>query len=176
MKRKVSLKLSSAAKGPGLSGLSQKRKGHHLEDCKGITRGWIWTIRPTIDTGRPYSNLGGWTVFTVTALVALASFHCVFCSLPSHRGFVIQGLEGLRGSRLYSNDEMQTCNCTKPINARGCQGMNQTSLHTANQCTAQLNYVFLFSFSLWSYFCSFHATNEWFIKRYIPVDFTITDI
>lgn len=36
MKRKVSLKLSSAAKGPGLAGLIQKKKGHHLEDSKGI--------------------------------------------------------------------------------------------------------------------------------------------
>lgn len=59
---------------------------------------------------------------------------------------IIQGLEGLSGRRLYRNNEMQTCNCTKPINARGCQGTNRTSLHTANQCTAQLNYVFLFCF------------------------------
>lgn len=73
---------------------------------------------------------------------------------------VIHGLEGLRGSRLYRNDEMQTCNCTKPINARGCQGMNRTSLHTANQCTAQLNYVFLFSFSLWSYFLFHEITTR----------------
>lgn len=107
------------------------------------------------DHRRGMSLLQPWRLDSVyCTLVALASFLCVFCSLPSHGiCHVIHGLEGLRGSRLYRNDEMQTCNCTKPINARGCQGMNRTSLHTANQCTAQLNYVFLFSFSLWSYFC-----------------------
>lgn len=82
MKRKVSLKLSSAAKSRGPAKLSQKWKGHHPENWNSIIRRWIWTIRQTMDTGCPYSKLGGWQVFTVTALVALASFLCVSCCLP----------------------------------------------------------------------------------------------
>lgn len=38
MKRKASLKLSSAAKRPGRAGHSERKKGHHLEDFNGITK------------------------------------------------------------------------------------------------------------------------------------------
>lgn len=176
MKRKVSLKLSSAAKGPGLAGLSQKRKGHHLEDCKSITR---MNMDDRADHRHRTSSLQPWRLDSVYCNCSCSSCQLSLClslfAITQGICHIIRGLEGLRGSRLYRNDEMQTCNCTKPINARGCQGMNRTSLHTANQCTAQLNYVFLFSFSLWSYF-PFHATNDWFIKCYISVDVTITDI
>lgn len=176
MKRKVSLKLSSATKGPGLARLGQRKKGHHLADCKGITWGWIRTIKPTIDTERPNSNLGGWTVFTVTAPVALSSRLCVFCSLPSHRGFchIIRGLEGLRGSRLYRKWCVTVQN---PSMQRGCQG---TKIEQAFilQTNVQLNLTLCFCFHSVYFFVSwnFHATNDQLITCYISVDFTITDI
>lgn len=143
----------------------RRRKDTILRTCRGITRGWTWTIRPTIDTEYPYCNLGGWTVFTVTALVALASFLCVFCCVPSHRGFDISS-KGWRVWEEVACAEMTRCNCTKPINARGCQGMNRTSLHTANQCTAQLNYMFLFPSGLWSYFCFLKLPrDQWLVHN-----------
>lgn len=123
MKRKVSLKLSTAAKGLGLAGLNQWKRGHHLEENCGTTGGWLWTFRLTINTRCPYSNLWGWTVFTVTALVALASFLCVFCCLPSHRGLAILS----KGWRVWEEDgstEMMRCKCPKANDARACQGMN----------------------------------------------------
>lgn len=96
-----------------------RRKDTILRTCRGITRGWIWTIRLTIDTERPYCNLGGWTVFTVTALVALASFLCVLCSFPSHRGFGILS-NGWRVWEEAACAEMLRWNCTKPQ----CKGMS----------------------------------------------------
>lgn len=60
MKKKGSLKLSSAAKGAGLAGLRKRQEGHQLTDCKGDENG---------QSGRPstkeilFSDFGGWTVF-----------------------------------------------------------------------------------------------------------------
>lgn len=87
-------------------------------------------------------------------LVALANFFCVFCSLPSHRGSAIL----FKGWRVWEEADCSEMRCKrvtvqKHINVSWCQGMNRTSRHTANQHTAQLNHVFLFLFSLWSYFC-----------------------
>lgn len=56
--------------------------------------------------------------------------------------------------------------------------MNRTSLHTANRCTVQLNYVFVFILSMELFFVpqNVHVSNDWFIKCHIYVDFTTTDI
>lgn len=65
----------------------------------------------------------------------------VFAVLPSH-SHVIQWLGGLTRWRWSS----------RPIDGNDRQGMNRTSLYTANQCTAHLNLCFSSSI-LWSVFC-----------------------
>lgn len=99
------------------------------------------------DHGHRMSLLQTWCLTSVYCNCSCSSCQFSLCLAVYHthtQGFchIIRTLEEA------ANTEMMRCKCvtvTVQNPLRRCQGMNRTSLHTANQCTAQLCVFFILS-------------------------------
>lgn len=169
MKRKASLKLSSAVKGPWRAGHSQRKKGQHLEDCNSTTKKGM-SMDNQADHHHRMSLLQPRRLDSIYCNCSCSSCQlslCLLLSLPSHRGFAIlsKGLEGLRGSRLYRNNERK-CVTVQNLSMQG--GVREwIELAFILQTNVQLNLtMFLFLSCLWSYFCfTKRSCEQWLVHK-----------
>lgn len=105
-KRRVSLKLSSAAKGPGIAVLIQKKKGHHLEDMQRYYK----RVDPDDEADHRHwtSWLQPWRLDSVYCNCSCQLSLCLMLfSITQGNWQTIQRLEGLRGSCLCRDVEMK---------------------------------------------------------------------